>query len=149
DATATASLDPRTGALVEASCYRLLCIPRSANQHLVTRHVPFSDHRPLAPLAKAAQSEGRHDMETDHEDDECLSPQGPHPSSVAPRALRRQVPEVGAECPNGARSVLCGGRSVMSVPTAISEMSRQIIPLKDRADSQDPSRIPAMETTRV
>jgi len=43
----------------------------------------------------------------------------------------------------------CGGRSVMSVPTAISEMSSQIIPLKARADSQDPSRIPAMETTRV
>jgi hypothetical protein len=36
-------------------------IPESAaNQHLVTRHVPFSDHRPLAPLAQAAQSEGRH-----------------------------------------------------------------------------------------
>jgi len=49
---------------------------------------------------------------------------------VAPRALRRQIPEVGAECPSGARSVLCGGRSVMSVPTAISEMSSQIIPLK-------------------
>src|SRR6266436_8388373 len=49
------------------SCYRLLCIPRSANQHLVTRHVPFSNHRPLAPLAKTAQSEGRHDLETDHE----------------------------------------------------------------------------------
>ncbi len=65
------------------------------------------------------------------------------------KKLRRQIPEVGAECPNWARSVLCGGRSVMSVPTAISEMSSQIIPLKARADSQDPSRIPAMETTRV
>ena len=30
-----------------------------------------------------------------------------------------------------------------------SEMSSQIIPLKAGADSQDPSRIPAMETTRV
>jgi hypothetical protein len=30
-----------------------------------------------------------------------------------------------------------------------SEMSRQIIPLKAHADSQDPSRIPARETTRV
>src|SRR5439155_11500306 len=29
------------------------------------------------------------------------------------------APEVGAECPNWARSVLCGGRSAMSVPTAI------------------------------
>ena len=32
---------------------------------------------------------------------------------------RRQSPKVGAECPNWARSDLCGGRSVMSVPTAI------------------------------
>src|SRR5262245_25860072 len=35
------------------------------------------------------------------------------------KTLCRHTPEVGAECPNGARSVLCGGRSVMSVPTAI------------------------------
>ena len=38
----------------------------------------------------------------------------------AVRPLRRQTPKVGAECPNWARSDLCGGRSVMSVPTAIS-----------------------------
>src|SRR5438034_5211821 len=50
------------------------------------------------------------------------------------KKLRRQIPEVGAECPNWARSVLCGGRSVMSVPTAISEMSSQNIPLKGRTD---------------
>jgi RNA-directed DNA polymerase len=31
----------------------------------------------------------------------------------------RQISEVGAECVNRARSDLCGGRSVMSVPTAI------------------------------
>src|SRR3954451_20419167 len=37
----------------------------------------------------------------------------------AVRPLRRQTPKVGAECPNWARSDLCGGRSVMSVPTAI------------------------------
>ena len=39
----------------------------------------------------------------------------------AVRPLRRQTPKVGAECPNWARSDLCGGRSVMSVPTAISD----------------------------
>jgi len=33
--------------------------------------------------------------------------------------LRRQSPEVGAVCGNPARTVLCGGRSAMSVPTAI------------------------------
>ena len=32
----------------------------------------------------------------------------------------RQTPKVGAECPNWARSDLCGGRSVMGVPTAKS-----------------------------
>ena len=35
------------------------------------------------------------------------------------RQARRHTPKVGAECPNWARSVLCGGRSAMSVPTAI------------------------------
>ncbi len=33
--------------------------------------------------------------------------------------LRRPSPEVGAVCGNPARTVLCGGRSAMSVPTAI------------------------------
>ena len=35
-----------------------------------------------------------------------------------PRALRRQTPEVGAVCPNWARTDLCGGREVTRVPTA-------------------------------
>ena len=39
------------------------------------------------------------------------------------QTLCRHTPEVGAVCPNWARTDLCGGRSVMSVPTAISEMS--------------------------
>src|SRR6266699_5499793 len=46
------------------------------------------------------------------------------------KTLCRHTPKVGAVCPNWARTDLCGGRSVMSVPTAISEMSSQIIPLK-------------------
>src|SRR5271165_1479510 len=39
--------------------------------------------------------------------------------------LRRQSPEVGAVCGNPARTVLCGGRSAMSVPTAIWPNLRQ------------------------
>ena len=39
--------------------------------------------------------------------------------------------------------------TAITVSTAISEMSSQITPLKARADSPDPSRILAMETTRV
>jgi len=33
--------------------------------------------------------------------------------------LRRQTPEVGAVCGKSARTVLCGGRAVMRVPTAV------------------------------
>jgi hypothetical protein len=50
------------------------------------------------------------------------------------KTLCRHTPKVGAVCPNWARTDLCGGRSVMSVPTAISEMSSQNIPLKGRTD---------------
>jgi hypothetical protein len=35
------------------------------------------------------------------------------------RQIRRHTPEVGAVCGKAARTVLCGGRSAMSVPTAI------------------------------
>src|SRR5207245_5442655 len=37
------------------------------------------------------------------------------------KTLCRHTPKVGAVCPNWARTDLCGGRSVMSVPTAISD----------------------------
>src|SRR5439155_26156561 len=37
------------------------------------------------------------------------------------KTLCRHTPKVGAVCPNWARTDLCGGRSVMSVPTAIAE----------------------------
>ena len=49
--------------------------------------------------------------------DEFLPPPR-SPASLAKCALCRQTPEVGAECPNWARSDLCGGRSAMGVPTA-------------------------------
>ena len=64
-------------------------------------------------------------MGADHETGERLSPQGPKPPSVASGSLRRQAPEVGAECPNRARSDLCGGRSVMGVPTAIFDVQNE------------------------
>src|SRR6266403_5401295 len=35
------------------------------------------------------------------------------------RQVRRHSPEVGAVCGKAARTVLCGGRSAMGVPTAI------------------------------
>src|SRR6516165_2429589 len=55
--------------------------------------------------------------------------------SVRKEKLRRQIPKVGAECPNWARSVLCGGRSVMSVPTAISNIRARAMYLRCRDNS--------------
>jgi hypothetical protein len=40
-------------------------------------------------------------------------------------AQRRHVPEVGAVCPNWARTDLCGGREVTRVPTAIIAVSER------------------------
>src|SRR5271170_4718933 len=45
------------------------------------------------------------------------------PPSMAQSALCRQTPEVGAGCLNWASPDLCGGRSAMSVPTAIAGAS--------------------------
>src|SRR6266550_7015143 len=85
----------------------------------------------------------------DSEPGKCVTGAGAHTANRNDKTLCRHTPKVGAVCPNWARTVLCGGRSVMSVPTAISEMSRQIIPLKDRTDLRESSRILAGETTRV
>src|SRR5260370_30650789 len=38
------------------------------------------------------------------------------------RHVRRQTPAVGAVCGKAARTVLCGGRSVMGVPTATASV---------------------------
>ena len=63
----------------------------------------------MAPLASPAQPEGSHELGADHEAG-TFSP-GPNPPSLALGSLRRHAPEVGAECPNRARSDLCGERS--------------------------------------
>src|SRR5712691_5006526 len=39
------------------------------------------------------------------------------------RQVRRHPPKVGAVCGKAARTVLCGGRSAMSVPTAIATLA--------------------------
>src|SRR5215213_7262464 len=45
------------------------------------------------------------------------------------RQTCRQTPKVGAVCGNAARTVLCGGRSVMGVPTAIPSVNERSIVL--------------------
>src|SRR4051794_23435155 len=73
----------------------------------------------MGACAPAPQSKGRNDVEADPENSRRVSPQAQDPSSLAKPALRRQTPEVGAECPNGARSDLCGGMPAMAFPTAM------------------------------
>jgi len=97
----------------------LLRVPRSADEHPCTQRVPSPRHGPMATLAQAAKSTGPDHLGTDSEVGRRLSPETPHPSSLASCAVCRQSPEVGAECLNGARSDLYGGHSPMSVPTAI------------------------------
>jgi len=118
-ATADAPADSRAGEVVEASRHRFLRISRGADQRSRTLRVPLPHHGPVATHAPAAQSTRPHHVGTDHAAGRRLSPQTPRSSPLAKCALCRQAPEVGAECPNRARSDLCGGHSVMSVPTAI------------------------------
>src|SRR6266851_2292885 len=48
------------------------------------------------------------------------------------RHVRRQTPEVGAVCGKAARTVLCGGRSAMSVPTAIASLAMTVLNASDK-----------------
>src|SRR4029077_9825886 len=73
----------------------------------------------MATHAAASQPEGPDCVGPDGRVGGRLAPQSAYPSSVAERALCRQTPEVGAVCGKAARTVLCGGRPVMGVPTAI------------------------------
>src|SRR5207247_360238 len=73
---------------------------------------------PLDAHAAASQPKGSHDVGADQEDRLRLSPAAENPASMATAAICRQPPKVGAACGNSARAVLCGGRSVTTVPTA-------------------------------
>jgi hypothetical protein len=55
---------------------------------------------------------------TDDAAGERLASETDHPSPLAQRSVCRHTPEVGAVCGKAAGTALCGGRSVMSVPTA-------------------------------
>ena len=85
----------------------------SAFRHYVTDHWRRT-------LRRRSQKDG---MTWERMTQHCrrLAPETPNPSSVARATLCRQSPKVGAECPNRARSVLCGGCPVTGIPTAIGE----------------------------
>jgi hypothetical protein len=51
---------------------------------------------------------------------QCRESVSPTPERVRKAEASRQTSEVGAVCRKAARTVLCGGRPVMGVPTAIA-----------------------------
>lgn len=66
-------------------------------------------------------------MDADDAHRRCMAPASSHTSPVAEPAICRQAPEVGAVCPNWARTDLCGGCPVTGIPTAISPRIIEII----------------------
>jgi hypothetical protein len=54
---------------------------------------------------------------------QCRESVSPAPERVRKAEASRQTSEVGAVCRKAARTVLCGGRPVMGVPTAIDALS--------------------------
>src|SRR3954464_8592688 len=110
------------GTMAEAGRHRLRRLPCCADQQSCISGVPLSHCRPLAAHASATQPEGWFDVGEDRFHRQRLAPEAAHPSPLAAAAFCRQTPKVGAGCPNGARPDLCGGRSAMSVPTAIRHL---------------------------
>ena len=105
--------------MVEERDTGLLQLSCRADQQSGASRIPLLRHRTLAAIAPATQSERRHDLAADYAVGQRLAPETAHPASMAKYTLRRHAPKVGAVCGKAARTVLCGGRSAMSVPTAI------------------------------
>src|SRR5271156_5780733 len=96
----------------------LLCLPRRAHQRACPLGVPPPCHQPLATRPAPAQPEGQDVMDRHGQTGQALAAQAPDIPPLASSTLPRQTPKVGAVCGNAARTVLCGGRAVMRVPTA-------------------------------
>ena len=69
-----------------------------------------------------------------------MTTDSPYPSSVAGATICRQPPKVGAECPNRARSDLCGGCPVTRIPTAITGLRRGYSGTANRKGRQQTNR---------
>src|SRR5258707_8882403 len=103
--------------MARANRRRLFRLPRRADQQPGAERVSIPRPRSLASAAMSAQPKSKSAMDAHDETGRRVPPPAASPASVAECALRRQTPEVGAECPNWARSELSGGRSETNVPT--------------------------------
>jgi hypothetical protein len=114
--------------------FRLSCRP---HEHARPFGVPTLCCRTLASRLAPAQPEGPDDMGDGGQVGGTLAPETPDIPSLAISTLPRQTPKVGAVCGNSARTVLCGGRSVMSVPTALDTPNRHCV---ERSNPRDDRR---------
>ena len=111
--------DRRTGRLAAAGDGRVLRLSCRTDQCRRPGGVPAPRDPPLAAHAAAARSEGQDNVAADRRAGRSLASQAEHHSPLAQHTLCRQTPKVGAVCGKPARTVLCGGRPVTGVPTAI------------------------------
>src|SRR5580693_9738128 len=103
--------------MARANRRRLFRLPRRADQQPGAERVSIPRPRSLASAVMSAQPKSTSAMDAQEETGRRVPPPAASPASLAECALRRQTPEVGAECPNWARSELSGGRSETNVPT--------------------------------
>ena len=99
-------LKPGNGSRKSSPLFRL---PRGADQQPGAERVSIPRPRSLASAVMSAQPKSKSAMDAHDETGRRVPPPAASPASLAECALRRQTPEVGAECPNWARSDLCGG----------------------------------------
>src|SRR5271165_4910814 len=112
--------------MARANRRRLFRLPRRADQQPGAERVSIPRPRSLASAAMSTQPKSKNAMDAHDETGRRVPPPAANPASLAECALRRQTPEVGAECPNWARSELSGGRSETSVPTGNNDGERQL-----------------------
>ncbi len=97
-------------------------------KHARSFGIPTLCRRTLAKRPAPAQPERPDDMGIGGQAGGTLAPQAPDIPSLAVSTLPRQTPEVGAVCGNSARTVLCGGRSAMSVPCTRLKLLQMDLP---------------------
>ena len=138
---------PEQGRWLRRVVAGLVELPRRTHQHRGPEHLPASRRKPVAARAPAPKPEGLHDVGEDARDHRPLAALATHPPSLASNTFRRQTSKAGAGCLNRARPVLCGGRSVMSVPTAILHFSPSAGSLRRRA-AATPRKLSVWPATR-
>src|SRR5215208_982038 len=120
--------------MARANRHRIFRLPRRADQQPGAERVSIPRPRSLASAVMPAQPKSTSAVAANDETGRRVPPPATSPASLAQCALRRQTPEVGAECPNWARSDLCGGRSAMGVPTANTELPEPQLQTSEHCD---------------